>query len=157
MKIFCTGFLLIFILNVSRAQLPGRFLTYSVKDGLSQSSVHALHRDKEGLLWVGTQDGLNSFNGKIFTTYRYSQWDSTSISDQFILKILEDKKGNFWVGTRNGLNYFNKHSRQFKRYYINETEKHEFQASYEKIFLFNDDSLLIQKEGLFLNSFQTFN
>ena len=150
MKIFCTGFLLIFILNVSRAQLPGRFLTYSVKDGLSQSSVHALHRDKEGLLWVGTQDGLNSFNGKIFTTYRYSQWDSTSISDQFILKILEDKKGNFWVGTRNGLNYFNKHSRQFKRYYINETEKHEFQASYEKIFLFNDDSLLIQKEGLFL-------
>lgn len=150
MKLISFIFLLFLIMGEARAQMPGRFLTYSVKDGLTQSSVHAIHRDREGLLWVGTQDGLNSFDGKLFTTFRYNEWDSTSISDQFILKILEDKKGNLWVGTRNGLNYFNKHTRKFNRYYIKENEKHHFQSAYENIFLLNDDSLLIDKEGLYL-------
>ena len=150
MKVFCTGFLLFFLINSSRAQMPGRFLTYSVKDGLSQSSVHAIHRDRDGLLWLGTQDGLNSFDGNAFTTYRYNEGDTTSISDQFILKIVEDKKGNLWIGTRNGLNFFNKYTRKFKRYYINEEEKHQFQSSYENIFLYNEDSLLIERDGLFL-------
>lgn len=150
MKIFCTGLFLLFISATCLAQMPGRFLTYSVKDGLSQSSVHALHRDKEGLLWVGTQDGLNSFDGNSFTSYRYNDADSNSISDQFILKIVEDKKGNLWIGTRNGLNYFNKDTRQFKRFYTDEKEKHEFQAAYQNIFLFNEDSILIEKNGLYL-------
>ena len=137
-------------MGFSRAQIPERFLTYSVKDGLSQSSVHAIHRDKEGLLWIGTQDGLNSFDGNVFTTYRYNEGDTTSISDQFILKIIEDKKGNLWIGTRNGLNLFNKYTRKFKRFYINDNEKHQFQASYENIFLINDDSLLVENNGLYL-------
>ncbi|MEO5967430.1 MAG: two-component regulator propeller domain-containing protein, partial [Ferruginibacter sp.] len=148
-----TTFTIIFIIVsvvFTQGQIPGRFTTYSVKDGLSQSSVHAIHRDKDGLLWIGTQDGLNSFDGNTFLTYRYNNLDTTTISDQFILKILEDKKGNLWVGTRNGLNFFNKYTRKFKRYYINQEEKHQFQSSYEKLFLINDDSLLIDNQGLFL-------
>lgn len=150
MKIFCTSILIFIITSISMAQMSERFLTYSVKDGLSQSSVHAIHRDKEGLLWIGTQDGLNSFDGNVFTTYRYIETDTNSISDQFVLKILEDKKGNLWIGTRNGLNFFNKYTRKFKRFYIDETEKHIFQSSYEKIILINDDSLLIENNGLYL-------
>ena len=88
MKKILSSLLLLFIFFVGLAQIPARFLTYNVKDGLSQSSVHSLHRDKDGLLWVGTQDGLNSFDGNAFTTYRYNERDSNSISDQFILKIL---------------------------------------------------------------------
>lgn len=132
------------------AQLPSRFLIYGVNDGLSQNSVHAIFRDQEGLVWIGTQDGLNSFDGKNFTVYRHSETDSTSISDQFVLKIDQSADGTIWVGTRNGLNAFNKRTQKFRRYYLKEEEKHQFQSSYNEFKMLNDGSVLIQKDALFI-------
>ncbi len=127
------------------AQAPARFLHYSVKDGLSQNSVHAIYRDRRGLVWIGTQDGLNSFNGKNFTVYRHDDNDTTTISDQFVISINEDSKGFLWIGTRNGLNRLNRHTGKFNRYYTSEEEKHVFQASYSAYFLQNDGKAIVTK------------
>lgn len=132
------------------AQLQTRFLNYGVKDGLSQNSVHAIFRDNEGLVWIGTQDGLNSFDGKNFTIYRHSETDSTTISDQFVLKIDQSADGTIWVGTRNGLNAFNKRTQKFRRYYLFPEEKHQFQSSYNDFKILDDGSILIQRDGLFI-------
>jgi len=140
----------LFISATAHAQLYSRFLLYGVKDGLSQNSVHAIYRDKEGLIWIGTQDGLNSFDGKRFTVYRYNEDDSSSISDQFILKIAEDNAGNLWVGTRNGLNFFNKRTHKFKRIYLDEKEKHTFQAGYADFFILPDNNVVVKQEGIFI-------
>ena len=142
-------FIFIFIQHLP-AQLPSRFLLYGVKDGLSQNSVHAIFRDRDGLVWIGTQDGLNSFDGKTFTVYRHNDEDSTSISDQFILNIGEDKAGNVWIGTRNGLNCFNKHTQKFRRFYVDPAERHIFQSGYPDFYVQEDNNIVVLRNGVHL-------
>ncbi len=121
--------------TLAQAGIDRRFLQYSVVDGLSQNSVHCIYRDRSGLVWIGTQDGLNKFDGKTFTSYRHSDIDEQTISDQFVLTIKEDSKGFLWIGTRNGLNKFDKRSGKFTRYYSSAEDKHIFQASYETFYI----------------------
>lgn len=90
---------------------------FSTFNGLSQSSVIAIHQDTFGQMWFGTRDGLNKYDGTNFTVFRNNPSDSLSISNNDILSIEEDAKGNIWVGTYNGLNCFNPISNTFKQYF----------------------------------------
>ena len=67
-----------------------RFEKFSIKDGLSQNTVNCTFKDREGNYWFGTQDGLNKFDGNSVKIYRHDKDDSTTISDNFILNILEE-------------------------------------------------------------------
>ncbi|WNJ20556.1 two-component regulator propeller domain-containing protein [Pontibacter sp. G13] len=78
---------------------------YGMERGLSQSSITDLCQDAYGMLWVGTQDGLNRFDGYQFTTYLNEPFDTNSLSGNRISRILCTKDGRVWVGTaRAGLN-----------------------------------------------------
>ena len=80
---------------------------YSLKDGLSQVSSNDLIRDKNGFVWIATQDGLNRFDGSEFIHFKNSTTDSLSISGNLINKLCEDTEGRIWVGTMgNGLCYY---------------------------------------------------
>ena len=114
------------------AQQQWRFISYNVGDGLSQNSVHCFYQDRDGLLWLGTQDGLNSFDGHNFKTYKYSSSDTTSISDQFVLSIEEDTNGYLWIATRSGINKLNKRTGKFSRYYFSEAEKNTIARSFQR-------------------------
>ncbi len=71
-----SGLFLLFILGVmsplsgvdSKDSSNIRFKTYTVDDGLMTNSVAVIFQDSRGLLWLGTQDGLNLFDGTNFTT-----------------------------------------------------------------------------------------
>lgn len=67
-----------------------RLNNLSTVNGLSQSSVIAIHQDAIGQMWFGTRDGLNKYDGNRFTVFRNSPKDSTSISNNDILFIEED-------------------------------------------------------------------
>src|SRR5687768_5958648 len=82
----------------------------SVEDGLSQSEVYTILKDKQGFMWFGTVDGLNKYNGYNFIHYKHDPYDSTSLSNNQIHSVFEDKAGNLWVGTLDGLNKFNKNT-----------------------------------------------
>lgn len=140
------AFSLMMILS-AKGQGNRPFLRYGVEQGLSQNSVHCIFRDSKGMMWFGTQDGLNSFDGRRFTIYRHSEKDSTSISDQFIISIAEDPEGRLWVGTRNGLNCLQPGTGVFRRYYIDPSERHVFQSEYAD-FTFAGDTVLIFKDGV---------
>ena len=100
-----------------------RLNNLSTVDGLSQSSVIAIHQDAIGQMWFGTRDGLNKYDGNKFSIFRNNPKDSTSISNNDILSIQEDKSGYLWVGTYNGLNCYNPITNTFKQYFHANNDK----------------------------------
>lgn len=82
------------------------FTNYTINDGLSQSVVNCVFQDSRGFLWIGTQNGLNRFDGEAFDVYCYNPFDSSSISNNWIYAITEDLDGNLWIGTKGGLNKY---------------------------------------------------
>lgn len=79
-----------------------RFDSYSVEQGLSQSSPLCLLQDAQGFLWIGTEDGLNRFDGVDFTVYRNDPDDPNSLSNSYVSALAEGPNGQLWVGTYGG-------------------------------------------------------
>ncbi len=79
-----------------------QFTSISSKDGLSSNTVHAILKDKYGLLWFATEDGLNKFDGTRFKTYRHNTNDTTSLETNEISTLFEDTAGQLWIGTVGG-------------------------------------------------------
>ncbi len=77
----------------------------SLKEGLSQSSVYAIYKDKRGFLWFGTQDGLNRYDGYGFVVYKKDPTLASSLSNNFIHAITEGNQ-YIWIGSDNGLNQY---------------------------------------------------
>jgi len=89
------------------------FDNFLVEDGISQSEIKCIHQDAEGYIWIGTQNGLNKFDGYVFEKYFYDPSDDNSISNNWIFDIAEDPEGNIWLGTKGGLNKYDKKTGQF--------------------------------------------
>jgi ligand-binding sensor domain-containing protein/signal transduction histidine kinase len=79
-----------------------RFFHYGTEDGLSQTTARVLLQDSRGFLWVGTQDGLNRFDGYEFRVYRHEADEPDSVGDNHITALAEDAEGQVWVGTQAG-------------------------------------------------------
>lgn len=76
-------------------------------------------QDSKGYLWFGTANGLNRYDGYNFKIFSNDPLDSTSISDNGIVSIMEDSEGYIWLGTVEGvLNRFDRKTGRFKRYFI---------------------------------------
>lgn len=93
-----------------------KFHTISIGDGLSQSTVRCIARDKKGFMWFGTDDGLNKYDGYTFEIFRPVPGDPDSLSHNRISVIYEDLQGDLWIGTREGLNRYNRELEKFRRY-----------------------------------------
>ncbi|HYF71019.1 MAG TPA: two-component regulator propeller domain-containing protein [Ohtaekwangia sp.] len=101
-------------------QVPGhaqnrnlRFNHLNVQDGLSRSWVKCFLEDHTGLLWIGTADGLNRFNGTDLKIYKYLPSLPKSLNHNDINLVFEDTKGQLWVGTQAGINYYQRDLDEF--------------------------------------------
>ncbi len=103
---FCSMVLTLFLvgtnLSVSAQEDPLNFTSITSKEGLSSNIVHAILKDRYGLMWFGTEDGLNKFNGTEFTVYRYDPHNKFSLRSNEISSLCEDKAGRLWIGTVGG-------------------------------------------------------
>src|SRR5215211_5577709 len=91
--------------NVNLNLAPGSIVQFehlTIENGLSQNAGLAIFQDSKGYLWIGSQDGLNRYNGFDFKVYKHDPDDSNSISHNSILAITEDKVGYLWIGTWGG-------------------------------------------------------
>ncbi len=117
--------LLIFILlqtSVISQYVQPKFEHYSVSNGLSSNQISSIIQDSKGFLWVGTEDGLNRFDGYTFKIYRNKRGDNHSLSNNFIWSLFEDKDGIIWIGTDGGgLNKFDPVTEKFERF-LNDKE-----------------------------------
>lgn len=105
--VFVLKYLILILFGLSPAVFNAQseiFTHISTEKGLSQSEVRCLLQDRNGFLWIGTQDGLNRFDGYNFVVYKNDPFDSLTISNNLITSLLEDRWGFLWVGTVDGLN-----------------------------------------------------
>lgn len=101
-----------------------RFEQISLEEGLSQSVVNAILQDRKGFLWVGTDDGLNRYDGYTFTVYKPDSANPDSLSDRSITSLVEDSQGFIWIGTRQGgLNRYDPVTGKFTHYQYSETNE----------------------------------
>ena len=118
-----------------------RFESLGLKDGLSQSTVLVTLQDRFGFLWIGTEDGLNRYNGYTFKIFRPDLNNPDSISDRWITSLYEDTQGYLWIGTRQGgLNRYDPATGKFT-YYLHEP------ADFESISSNYVTSILENKKG----------
>ncbi|MEQ8469665.1 MAG: histidine kinase [Marinoscillum sp.] len=93
------------------------FKRITEEDGLAGNSVKCMMVDSRGFLWIGTNVGLNRYDGYDFKIYQFDPEDATTISGNSINSILEDRNGNIWIGTESaGLNRFDPKTDKFKRF-----------------------------------------
>ena len=87
--------------------------------GADQLSTLSLLQDKQGFVWIGTNNaGLYRFNGYQSEKYQSQANDPTSLPHDRISALYEDQQGRIWAGTQNGLALFNPKTNNFTRYII---------------------------------------
>lgn len=119
--LICLMLALICCKNLYAQKLSGpqnvRFTHINTRDGLSQSTVTSILKDKYGFMWFGTEDGLNKYDGYRFTIYRKNLSDKKSLAGNSVSALYEDKAGNLWIGTKEGLSRYDRTNDTFVNYY----------------------------------------
>jgi len=88
------------ILPAQSQQFNFRHLTPN--EGLSNNVVNGIAQDQYGFIWLGTNYGLNRFDGIRVKKYFNKVGDSTSLNNDFIRSLFGDSKGRIWVGSDPG-------------------------------------------------------
>ena len=97
------------------------FNNLNIEQGISQSTAKIIFQDSKGYIWIGTNDGLNRYNGYEYKIYNYEE-GKNSISHNDITDITEDENGYIWVGTVQGMNRINTETGEIQNY-TKENEK----------------------------------
>ncbi len=79
-----------------------RFEHLLPEDGLSSATVYSLLQDREGFLWIGTEGGLNRFDGYSFESFRHDPDAAASLASDDISFMLQDGEGHLWLATWGG-------------------------------------------------------
>lgn len=111
------------------------------EQGLSQGAVMSITQDEHGFIWIGTQEGLNRYDGHEFETFYRLEDDPDSLSHDWVWDVLEDSRGNLWVATDDGLNRFDEVTRSFESYdHDRGTENEQFENEHNSIHTLFEDS-----------------
>ena len=118
------------------------FKNITIEDGLSQSTVETIYQDSKGYIWIGTNDGLDRYNGYEFKHYKHDKYDKNSIANNYIVDIIEDKNGYIWVSTIGGLSRINPDKDEIKNYYSKEDSGNVSNSNLWKILCTKDNRLI---------------
>jgi streptogramin lyase len=117
-------FLIFYLCFASGLNAKIHFEKISLAQGLSQSIVETIIQDKNGFIWIGTEDGLNRFDGYKFDVFKENQYKPGSLTHDNILALLEGRNGMIWVGTfYGGLNRFDPFTEKSIGYRFNADDK----------------------------------
>lgn len=114
--VLCLAGVLLFAALANAAPARPEFVRLSMEQGLSQSTVQAFAQDGDGFLWVGTQDGLNRYDGSSFTVFRNLPKEAGSLIANDVRALCTDRDGNLWVATVAGLDRFDRTRGVFVHY-----------------------------------------
>ena len=96
-----------------------------------------------GIMWVGTNAGVKSYDGYVAKTYKSSAYQPGILPNNTIRSIAEDHQDNLWLGTRNGLVRMNKRTGKFKSFFLPE----ESQRIIYTLYVSKDGTLWVGTDG----------
>lgn len=96
----------LFLLAFSVSAKQYYFRNINSNQDLSSNSVYTIYRDSRGFLWIGTDLGVNCYDGYQIKTYKENSLDKNSIANNYIYSITEDASGLLWILTRAGYSVF---------------------------------------------------
>lgn len=102
--------LFLFIFQTASAQ---RVVDITTSDGLSSSLVNCLYQDHRGDIWIGTENGLNRYDGLKVESFRSNPGDPCSLAHNIVRSIIEDNDGHLIVGGQNGVQIFDRYAGRF--------------------------------------------
>lgn len=98
------------------AQQYTSFKKFPADNPLSYKSVQTITQDKDGFIWLGSQEGLHRFDGYQFLSFHHDSTQENSLSSDVISRILLDQSAQLWIATRGGgLNLYQEGSQDFRR------------------------------------------
>jgi len=111
--------------------------------GLSSNFIRTIYKDSEGLIWIGTDTGLDSYDG--LQIVNYGKRFTTPLKGA-VQSILESKKGIFWIGNEQGAFLYNKNGNHIAFVNFNKPTinvRKIFRASNKKIYFATDRGLYL--------------
>ena len=115
MRTFIIRLLLVSVSMIA-ATLQAQNITFNhltTDDGLSQFSVNSLYIDENGVLWIGTREGLNRYDGEDIQTYKLQKNDPYSLFCNTVLRMAGNRNGKIYLLCTEGVAEFNLATQRF--------------------------------------------
>ena len=136
--LFClfAGLFLLFPLHAQRIN------RYSLGQ-ISDNRFHAICEDKSGFIWIGTENGLNRYDGYNFNKFFHDDNDSLSLMSNYIRSLYVDDEGTLWIGSNRGVQYLKPSEKSFYTVPFPASRN----AYIQKISQFSDGRIWIAAQG----------
>ncbi|HUM45936.1 MAG TPA: two-component regulator propeller domain-containing protein [Chitinophagales bacterium] len=102
----------------------------TVEDGLTDGNIRTIAQDKNGFIWIGTQSGLNRYDGYTIKTFQKKIKDINSISDDLINDLYFANDNKLWIATASGLTIYDMEHDTFIRWEYHENDPQSLPASF---------------------------
>ena len=136
-----------FLILLSLIDSAQSFESINFYGKLSDNKVISIAQDDTGFMWLGTEDGLNRFDGINSKIFRFGLDDENCICGNEILDILNDGRGSLWIATSNCLNKFNLNDYSFTHYTNDLNSKWKLSGNYISQLELVDGNLCISSEN----------
>ena len=90
--------------------------SFSVDEGLSQSMAYCILQDSRGFIWIGTQDGLNRYDGQHFSIFKHNPRDPDTVGSDRFFSIYEGADSRIWLGTDKGIDIYDPSLEKFFKF-----------------------------------------
>ena len=97
---------------------------YDSAGNLPNAQINDIYQDKDGFIWICSQNGLSRFDGTDFKSYNHDSSDPNSLARDLTLKVYEDAFNTKWVGTSHGLQFFDADLDGFTTFHLATPEPH---------------------------------
>jgi len=136
---FCQVILIIiiFFCDIPVSASPFRFTSITTDNGLTNNTINVIYKDSMGFIWLGTQNGLNRFDGINIESYQ-------DFNNETIFAICETDSENLWVGTNFGLKLLNRKTGHTQSIDLKES------AIIRYFLFFNNTLYICSDKGLFI-------
>lgn len=95
--------------------------------------IGIITEDKDGIIWIGSENGLFSFNGTQFRNYRHSTKDSGSLPGNYVKFIYQDRQHVYWAAIHGkGLYKFDPATEKFSQYHYSNEQQFNIHHSHEQ-------------------------